>query len=119
MYNLLHHKHMKKFEAYKSTGYSFAVYAPFTQRSFNDQLGAWIVESKPISPAAFDYSFDSRTGYYRAVDWQQFLLYIVPTMVIPNLQFEEARVALMNLVNAVSIALQKSISTQDMADMRR
>ena len=110
---------MEKLEAYESTGNSFAVSAPFTQRSFIDQLGAWIVESKPTSPAAFDYSFDSRTGYYRAVDWQQFLLYIVPNMVIPNLKHEETRVALMTLVNAVSIALQKSISTQDIVNTRR
>lgn len=110
---------MEKFEAHESTEYSFAVSAPFTQRSFIDQLGTWIVESKSTCPAAFDFSFDNRTGYYRAVDWQQFLLYIVPTMVIPNLRHEEARVALMNLVNAISIALQKSISTQDIANMRR
>ena len=37
---------MEKLEAHESTEYSFAVSAPFTQRSFIDQLGAWIVESK-------------------------------------------------------------------------
>ncbi|OBZ80313.1 hypothetical protein A0J61_11638, partial [Choanephora cucurbitarum] len=119
VYNLLHFKSMEKFETHESTRYSFAVSAPFNQRSFIDQLGAWIIGSKPTCPAAFDYSFDNRTGYYRAVDWQQFLLYIVPTVVIPNLECEESKVALMNLVIAISIALQKSISTQDIVNMRR
>ena len=98
VYNFLHYKSVEKFKDHELTDYSFAFSVPSTQRSFIDRLDAQIVESNPICPAAFDYSFDNHTGYDRAVDLQQLLLYIIPIMIIPNLQHEKAQVALMGLL---------------------
>ncbi|KAI8332185.1 hypothetical protein BD560DRAFT_341296 [Blakeslea trispora] len=81
------------------------------------KLGVWIDQSKPTTSSVFEYSFNSRKGYYRAVDWQQFLLYVVPTMVVPNLKYVEARNGLMSLVDACSIALQKEITSQEVIKM--
>lgn len=81
------------------------------------KLGVWIDQSKPTTSSVFKYSFDSRKGYYRAVDWQQFLLYVVPTMIVPNLKYVEAKNGLMSLVDACSIALQKEITSQEVIKM--
>ncbi|OBZ82378.1 hypothetical protein A0J61_09570 [Choanephora cucurbitarum] len=94
---------MEKFKDHELTDYSFAFSVPSTQRSFIDRLDAQIVESNPICPAAFNYSFDNHTGCDRAVDLQQLLL----------------TSRLDGLVNVVSLTLQKSVSAKDVADMRR
>ena len=117
--NLLHPKSLDKYYAANPRGYSFDASMSLSQENFMIQLGDWIAASRLTYPAAFNYSFDKRTGYYRAVDWQDFLLYIVPTLVVPHLVHRGARKALMSLVNAVSISLQREISSQDLEDMDR
>ena len=119
VYKLLDPRTDDWFQAADVDHYPFQVSLPFRQKEFMKKLGDWIVVSKPTCPAAFNYSFDKRTGYYRAVDWQDFLLYVVPTIVVPNLRYRRAKVAVMNLVNAVSISLQKSITSTDLDVMDR
>ncbi|OBZ80395.1 hypothetical protein A0J61_11556, partial [Choanephora cucurbitarum] len=55
----------------------------------------------------------------RAVDSQFFLLHIVPTMIIPRLKYPSSKKALINLVNACSISLQRLITEGELEDMKR
>ena len=119
VYNLLNPKTLDKYYAANPTGYSFDADMSIGQRNLMIKVGDCINASKSSCPAAFNYSFDKRTGYYRAVDWQDYLLYVVPTMVIPYLKHRSAKKALMSLVNAVAISLQREISSQDLDDMDR
>ena len=107
------------YKAVGSSTYSFEVDSVYSAREFISKVGEWINASKVTFPTAFDHSFDRRKGYYRAVDWRQFLLYIVPTMIVPRLLHAETQKALMKLVYAVSISLQKSISERELTDMKK
>ena len=119
VYNLLHPKTLDKYYAANPRGNPFDANMSLSQKNFMIQLGDWITASRLTCPAAFNYSFDKRTRYYRALDWQDFLLYIVPTLVVPHLVHRGAKKALMSLVNAVSISLQREISSQDLKEMDR
>lgn len=70
-------------------------------------------------PSAFEGSWDSAVGFYRAVDYLDFLLYAVPTIVLPLVVDLGARNALMNLVNGCSISLQWNISESDISKMKK
>ena len=117
VHKLLDNSTCDHYKPLHSTQYSFDFASHMSQKVFMGKLGTWINQSKATTTSVFEYSFDSRKGYYRALDWQQFLLYIVPTMVIPNLKHVEARIGLMNLVDACSIALQKEITSQEIDKM--
>ena len=84
-----------------------------------DYLGNWIAESKNTTPTVFDFSFDPRPHFFRAVDWQHFLLHVVPTSVIPYLRHASTKNALMDLCNACAISLQWTISPHELARMGR
>lgn len=68
-------------------------------------------------PTTFQGSWDSLKGFNRAVDWLDYLLYVVPTLIVPRLKYKEAQNAFMDLVNGCSIALQWSISEAELNKM--
>ena len=105
------------YKTLNGSDYTFDIGSQYSPKQFMTQLGKWIDESKTTTSSVCEYSFDHKHGHYRAVDWQQYLLYIVPTMVIPHLKHVEARNGLMALVNACSIALQKEITQNELTDM--
>lgn len=117
--NLVDFRHSKRFMKKGARHYSFEVNSRFSQKDFAEQLDQWIKASKPTTPTAFDFSFDPRRGFFRAVDWQFFLLHIVPAIVIPNLKYDGAKEALMNLSNACAISLQRIITPAELSKMKR
>ena len=117
--NLIDYRHSKRFMKKGARQYSFEVNTQFSQKDFVEQVDQWIRESKPTTPTAFDFSFDPRRGFFRAVDWQFFLLHIVPAMIVPYLRYDNAKEALMNLSNACAISLQKSITPNELSRMKR
>ena len=117
--NLIDSRHSKRFMKAGSKQYSFEVNSQFSQKDFIEQVDQWIKESKRTTPTAFDFSFDPRRGFFRAVDWQFFLLHIVPAIVVTYLKYDGAKEALMNLSNACAISLQKSITPNELSKMKR
>ena len=115
VYNLLDPKANGRFKVKSSLEYSF----DFDQPGYFQDLIDWIAFSKPTNPTAFNFSFQLKKGSLRAVDWQFFLLHIVPTMIIPYLKYPSAKKALISLVNACSISLQRSITEGELQDMKR
>ena len=113
--NLLDPQENSRFKVEGSNEYTFDV----VQSNFFKSIQQYVEASKSTSPVSFNFSFDFKKGCYRDVDWQFFLLHIVPTMIIPNLKYQAAKKALISLVNACSISLQRSISASELEDMKR
>ncbi|OAD68470.1 hypothetical protein PHYBLDRAFT_150641 [Phycomyces blakesleeanus NRRL 1555(-)] len=68
-----------------------------------------ISKSRADIPAIFTGSWRSleeTTGRQKAVNWLDFLLFVVPTVVVKNFVLSNTREVVMNLVNACSIAQQ-------------
>lgn len=80
-------------------------------------LGKLVDKSCVNIPPAFEGSWDGILGINRAVDYLDFLLYIVPTIIVPLLVSSPAKVALMDLINGCLIALQWDISRDDLTTM--
>ena len=70
-------------------------------------------------PTTFEGAWDCVKGRSRHVNWQDFLLYIIPTVVLQHLQHHNTKEALMNLINGCAIALQWSLSQSDVNKMNR
>lgn len=83
-------------------------------------IGESIAKSRKFIPTSFQGSFDdiiTKTDGTRAVDWLDFLLYIVPTLIVPYLPNEGVKRALLALVKGCSIALQWEITEQLINEM--
>lgn len=79
------------------------------------KIGASISESRQFVPTSFQGSFDNvinKTEGTRAVDWLDFLLYIVPTLVVPHLPNRTVRKAVLSLVKGCTIALQWALTNE-------
>jgi hypothetical protein len=66
-------------------------------------------------PVSFEGSFEDIIGNtegVRAVDWLDFLLYVVPTWVVPLIEGTACKKALLSLVRGCSIALQWDLTEQ-------
>ncbi|OBZ80612.1 hypothetical protein A0J61_11339 [Choanephora cucurbitarum] len=83
-----------------------------------DGINRWIDYSKPTTPTISDFSFDHKKQFFRAVDWQHVLLHVAPTIIAPYLKSSTATDALMDLINACSISLQRSISPGESTYMK-
>ncbi|KAI8969555.1 hypothetical protein BDB01DRAFT_732242 [Pilobolus umbonatus] len=71
--------------------------------------GKMIEESRRKIPVSFQGSWDnliSRTSGARAIDFLDFLLYVVPTLIVPLFEDKNVRLALLKLVRGCAIALQ-------------
>ena len=108
-----------KFKVTGFSEYTFNVQEGLTLRSFMECINRWIDDSKRTTPTVFDFSFDHKKHFFRAVDWQHVLLHVAPTIIAPYLKSNAATDALMDLVNACSISLQRSISPNELAYMER
>lgn len=115
VYNLFDPQENKKFKVEGSRNYTFE----FVQPNFFKTIGDLIKESKSSNPTLFNFTFDAKKGCYRAVDWQFFLLHIVPAVIVPQLKNPDARKALTALVNACAISLQYSITRRELEEMKK
>lgn len=85
-------------------------------------IGAAITNSRNKIPTSFQGSFDNifaKTEGTRAVDWLDFLLYVVPTLVVPFLKNDSSlRKAVLSLVRGCALAMQWNLTQRTVLEMR-
>lgn len=108
-----------KFKYNSCNGYTFDFIAGTSKERLLIQIYDQMRRSRPYVPHAFEGHWNGNQSQLRAVDLQDILLYVVPTMVLPYLRYEETKDALMNLINGCLIALQWSISSAELTRMNR
>lgn len=118
VYNLLDPKKNKKFREFitQDAQYTFGLNA--RDDTIIKKIDEKVKQSRVYIPSAFEGTWDGGVGIGRAVDYLDFLLYIVPTIVLPLVQNNETKCALMELVEGCSIALQWRISRRDITKMK-
>ncbi|CAO3618584.1 unnamed protein product [Mucor hiemalis] len=82
--------------------------------------GKSIDASRAHIPVSFQGSWDNiinKLDGVRAVDYLDFLLFVVPTLLVPLLQKNKTRTAVMNLVQGCSIALQWELTEDSIVQM--
>ncbi|OAD73945.1 hypothetical protein PHYBLDRAFT_168367 [Phycomyces blakesleeanus NRRL 1555(-)] len=62
--------------------------------------GAWI-------------SIATRSGYFRAVDWADFILFVIPTLVAEHVRDQAARKALLDLVQTCNLLMSWELSAEE------
>ncbi|SAM06220.1 hypothetical protein [Absidia glauca] len=80
------------------------------------KIGAAMERSRPFIPSDFSENWSDihkHHGNYRAVDWYDFLLYVIPTLVTPNLN-EASAFALNSLVQGLTIAASWAVRPQEL-----
>jgi hypothetical protein len=72
-------------------------------------------------PTSFDGSFHTPSSKHttRAVDWIDIVRFVIPVLVVPKLSNHQAQLSVLNLVKFMQIALQKTISTDQLEEMDR
>jgi hypothetical protein len=119
-YDLISPLDNERFKSLHGTEYSFELNSSYPNpKKIFDAIDVYVNKSRETIPLSFEGSWQNVKGLSRAVDWQDFLLYIIPTLVIQHLKHKKTKDALMNLVYGCSIALQWSISKSDTNKMNR
>ncbi|OAD70072.1 hypothetical protein PHYBLDRAFT_73877 [Phycomyces blakesleeanus NRRL 1555(-)] len=83
-------------------------------------IGNCITSSQKYIPTSFQGSFDNvfaKIDGTRAVDWLDFLLYLVPTLVVPYLPNRAVKTALLSLVKGCALALQWTLTSELLDEM--
>ncbi|OAD65336.1 hypothetical protein PHYBLDRAFT_176248 [Phycomyces blakesleeanus NRRL 1555(-)] len=83
-------------------------------------IGNCITSSRKYIPTSFQGSFDNvfaKIDGTRAVDWLYFLLYLVPTLVVPYLPNRAVKTALLSLVKGCALALQWTLTSELLDEM--
>lgn len=97
-----------------------ANYPFFISNANLKKIGASITESRKYIPVSFQGSFDNvmrKKDGVRAVDWLDFLLYIVPTLIVPYLPSTSAKKAVLALVKGCALALQWRLTEDLLREM--
>ncbi|OAD68696.1 hypothetical protein PHYBLDRAFT_188654 [Phycomyces blakesleeanus NRRL 1555(-)] len=72
-----------------------------TRRSISTSFhGAWI-------------NIATRSGYFRAVDWADFILFVIPTLVAERVRDQAARKALLDLVQTCNLLMSWELSAEE------
>lgn len=109
-----------KFKGSLTTEYAFDLKSNINKDVLLGRVSEYMVSSRKLIPARFEGNWNgANSGYLRAVDRQDILLYVMPTMVLQHLRDQEATSALMSLINGCTIALQWSISAAEIRKMNR
>ncbi|OAD75362.1 C2H2-type zinc finger transcription factor [Phycomyces blakesleeanus NRRL 1555(-)] len=83
-------------------------------------IGNCITSSRKYIPTSFQGSFDNvfaKIDGTRAVDWLDFLLYLVPTLVMPYLPNRAVKTALLSLVKGCALTLQWMLTSELLDEM--
>lgn len=107
----------KKQNIFNKDGYTFKV--PKAQL---DLVGACITSSRASIPVSFQGSWDNlieKTDGARAIDFLDFLLYVVPTLLVPLFPRTAVRKALIMLSRGCAIALQWELTGPLIQEMER
>ncbi|OAD78051.1 hypothetical protein PHYBLDRAFT_68443 [Phycomyces blakesleeanus NRRL 1555(-)] len=97
-------------QLYKALGGKFAL----------DQINRLISESRANIPVIFTGSWRSlkeMTGRQKAVNWLDFLLFVVPAVVIKNFVLVSTRNAVQDLVDACTIAQKWEVTEAEICNM--
>ena len=85
------------------------------------RIGECITQSRQTIPVSFQGSFHNvfeKIEGTRAVDWLDFLLYIVPTLVVPYLPTVASKKATLALVKGCALSLQWDISPEQIEQIK-
>ncbi|KAG0177303.1 hypothetical protein DFQ28_004336, partial [Apophysomyces sp. BC1034] len=102
----------------QSDDYPFSLKKGITLRN----IGETVEKARQTIPTSFQGKWSNtatNTGHYRAVDWLDFLLYAVPTIVAENLVHDDTRTAIRNLVIACQISLQWECTDKEIKIIER
>jgi hypothetical protein len=83
-------------------------------------IGLAMEKSKQYIPSVFSGNWSNvknHHGNYRAVDWFDFLLFVVPTLIIPNLRNQASAYAVNCLVQGISIAASWAVRSNELPMM--
>ncbi|OAD66599.1 C2H2-type zinc finger transcription factor [Phycomyces blakesleeanus NRRL 1555(-)] len=83
-------------------------------------IGNCITSSQKYIPTSFQGSFDNvfaKIDGTRAVNWLDFLLFLVPTLVVPYLPNRAVKTALLSLVKGCALALQWTLTSELLDEM--
>ena len=86
------------------------------------KIATSISNSTKYIPTSFQGNFEnviSSSESARAVDWLDFLLYVVPTTVVPCLPSDKCKKAVLSLVRGCSLALQWKLTEEDIDALDR
>ncbi|OAD74319.1 C2H2-type zinc finger transcription factor [Phycomyces blakesleeanus NRRL 1555(-)] len=84
-------------------------------------IGNCITSSRKYIPTSFQGSFDNvfaKIDGTRTVDWLDFLLYLVPTLVVPYLPNRAVKTALLSLMKGCALALQWTLTSELLDEMQ-
>ena len=96
------------------------MYPFFIEKRTMEEIGQQIESTRKYLPVAFEGSFLNiikQTRGTRAVDYNDFMLYIVPTLIVPKIRTRAAQQAIIKLVRGCSIALQWKLSIDNLNEM--
>ncbi|OAD68778.1 hypothetical protein PHYBLDRAFT_173193 [Phycomyces blakesleeanus NRRL 1555(-)] len=85
------------------------------------EIGAAMVAAKSTIPTLLHGAWRDVTknaGFFRAVDWADFLLFVVPTLVAERVQDLVARNALLGLVQTCNLLMSWELSAEDQTSIR-
>jgi hypothetical protein len=117
-FNLISPQNNEKFKS-SSDEYTFDFQDVFRRAKPMEKISDHINMSRINIPTSFQGSWDGLQGFNRAVDWLDYLLYAIPTLVVPRLKHQRSKKAIMDLVNGCAIALQWNITQTDLENMNR
>ncbi|OAD71751.1 hypothetical protein PHYBLDRAFT_72820 [Phycomyces blakesleeanus NRRL 1555(-)] len=113
-------KETKFFYTHPDDTLSTTEYPFFIPRTGLVTIGNCITSSRPYISVLFQGSFDnvfSIIDSTHAVDWLDFLLYIVPTLVVPFLPNRAVKTAVLSLVKGCALTLQWTLTSELLDEM--
>lgn len=119
LFDLLHHRNNSKFQVEASNDYTFQFDQRKSPVAIMAEVSLYIGRSTSTVPRTFEGRWNDRLDNYRAVDWQDWLLYIIPTIVLQYIDNEQTKKAIMNLVNGCVMSLERELTADDLVRLDR
>jgi hypothetical protein len=86
------------------------------------KVGKLVEASRATVPTTFASKWENpvvKSGGKRSVDWIDILLYIIPTLFVPELKQESSRKPVLALVNAAALSLKWELHHEDLTQMEK
>jgi hypothetical protein len=86
------------------------------------KVGKLVEASRATIPTTFASKWENpivKSGGKRSFDWIDILLYMVPTLFVPELKQESSRRPVLALVNAAAVSLKWELHHEDLAQMEK
>ncbi|OAD74956.1 hypothetical protein PHYBLDRAFT_186588 [Phycomyces blakesleeanus NRRL 1555(-)] len=80
------------------------------------EIGTAMVSTRRSIPTSFHgawINIATRSGYFRAVDWADFILFVIPTLVAERVRDQAARKALLDLVQTCNLLMSWELSAEE------